>query len=54
VIAATTLVALAVLGGLGASAGGAGIVRGALRVMVWGALAMVATAAVGMVFGVMA
>jgi VIT1/CCC1 family predicted Fe2+/Mn2+ transporter len=54
VIAATTLVALAVLGGLGASAGGAGIVRGALRVMVWGALAMVATAAVGTVFGVMA
>jgi VIT1/CCC1 family predicted Fe2+/Mn2+ transporter len=54
VIAATTLVALAVLGGLGASAGGAGIVRGALRVMVWGALAMVATVAVGMVFGVMA
>ncbi len=54
VIAAATLVALAVLGGLGASAGGAGVVRGALRVMVWGALAMAATAAVGMVFGVMA
>jgi len=54
VIAATTLVALAVLGGLGASAGGAGIVKGALRVMFWGALAMAATAAVGMAFGVMA
>ena len=54
VIAATTLVALAVLGGLGASAGGAGIVKGAVRVMFWGALAMAATAAVGMAFGVMA
>jgi len=54
VIAATTLVALAVLGGLGASAGGAGIVKGAMRVMFWGALAMAATAAVGMAFGVMA
>jgi VIT1/CCC1 family predicted Fe2+/Mn2+ transporter len=54
VIAATTLVALAVLGGLGASAGGAGIVKGAVRVMFWGALAMAATAAVGLAFGVMA
>jgi len=54
VIAATTLVALAVLGGLGASAGGAGVVKGAVRVMFWGALAMAATAAVGMAFGVMA
>jgi VIT1/CCC1 family predicted Fe2+/Mn2+ transporter len=54
VIASTTLVALAVLGGLGASAGGAGIVKGAVRVMFWGALAMAATAAVGMAFGVMA
>jgi VIT1/CCC1 family predicted Fe2+/Mn2+ transporter len=51
-VAASTLLALAVLGGLGASAGGAGIVRGALRVMFWGALAMAATAAVGALFGV--
>ena len=51
VIAATTLVALAVLG---ASTGGTGIVKGAVRVMFWGALAMGATAAVGMAFGVMA
>ena len=54
VVAATTLFALAVLGGLGASAGGAGIARGAVRVTFWGALAMAATAAVGMVFGVSA
>lgn len=51
-VARVTLVALAVLGSLGASAGGAGIVRGAVRVTFWGALAMAATAAVGMMFGV--
>ena len=52
IVALTTLVGLAVLGGLGASAGGAGITKGAVRVTFWGALAMVATAAVGMLFGV--
>lgn len=51
-VAGATLLALAVLGGLGASAGGAGIPRGALRVTFWGALAMGATAAVGALFGV--
>ena len=51
-VAASTLGGLALLGGLGASAGGAGIVRGAARVTVWGALAMAATAAVGTIFGV--
>ncbi|WP_278924560.1 VIT1/CCC1 transporter family protein [Pseudophaeobacter profundi] len=54
VVAVTTLVALAVLGGLGASAGGAGIIKGAVRVTFWGALAMAATAIVGTVFGVAA
>lgn len=54
VVALTTLVALAVLGGLGASAGGAGIIKGATRVTFWGALAMAATAVVGMIFGVAA
>ncbi|ADH88483.1 protein of unknown function DUF125 transmembrane [Ancylobacter novellus DSM 506] len=53
-VAASTLVALAILGGLGATAGGAGVVRGALRVTFWGALAMGVTAAVGMIFGVQA
>lgn len=51
-VAVATLFALAVLGSLGASAGGAGIARGALRVTFWGALAMGATAAVGALFGV--
>ena len=51
-VAASTLLALAVLGASGASAGGAGLVRGSVRVTFWGALAMAATAAVGMVFGV--
>lgn len=54
IVAGTALVALALLGGLGASAGGAGVVRGALRVAFWGALAMAATAGVGMIFGVAA
>lgn len=52
VVSATTLLALAGLGGLGASAGGAGILKGAARVTFWGALAMAATAGVGMIFGV--
>ncbi|MDO8882584.1 MAG: VIT family protein [Pseudotabrizicola sp.] len=51
-VAGATLLALALLGGLGASAGGAGLARGALRVTFWGALAMGATAAVGALFGV--
>jgi VIT1/CCC1 family predicted Fe2+/Mn2+ transporter len=53
-VAVSTILGLAVLGGLGASAGGAGVVRGAARVTFWGALAMAATAAVGAVFGVTA
>ncbi|MEZ5676503.1 MAG: VIT1/CCC1 transporter family protein [Thalassovita sp.] len=51
-VAASSIIGLAVLGGLGASAGGAGVVRGAARVTFWGALAMGATAAVGALFGV--
>ncbi len=54
VVAASTLLGLAVLGGSGASAGGPGVVRGAARVTLWGALAMAATAAVGAAFGVAA
>jgi VIT1/CCC1 family predicted Fe2+/Mn2+ transporter len=50
-VAASTLIGLAVLGGLGASAGGAGVVRGAARVTFWGALAMGATAGIGALFG---
>ena len=52
IVAVSTIVGLAVLGGLGASAGGAGRLRGAARVTLWGALAMAATAVVGKIFGV--
>ncbi len=52
-LAGATLVALAGLGAVGATAGGAGWLRGAARVSFWGALAMAATAAVGAVFGVL-
>jgi VIT1/CCC1 family predicted Fe2+/Mn2+ transporter len=49
---ATTLVALAVSGGLAAWTGGASVPRGALRVVFWGALAMLAAALVGRLFDV--
>ncbi len=51
-VALSSLVFLALLGGLAASAGGASITVGASRVTFWGALAMVLTAAVGRLFGV--
>lgn len=51
VVAGTSLVFLALLGGLGARAGGAPIARAAWRVTFWGALAMALTAAVGAFFG---
>ncbi|WP_210185452.1 VIT1/CCC1 transporter family protein [Devosia enhydra] len=54
IVAGSTLVGLAVLGSLGASAGGAGLVRGAIRVTFWGAIAMAATASIGAIFGVAA
>lgn len=46
-----TLLLLAVLGAIGAAAGGASVWRGALRVTFWGALAMGVTASVGALFG---
>jgi VIT1/CCC1 family predicted Fe2+/Mn2+ transporter len=54
VVAASSLVFLALLGGLAARTGGAPVIVGAVRVMFWGALAMVLTAAVGRIFGVVA
>ena len=48
------LVFLALLGGLAARAGGAGVAVGALRVTFWGALAMALTAIVGWLFGTVA
>ena len=50
-IAGTSLVFLALLGGLAAHAGGAAVMVGALRVTFWGALAMGLTAGVGSLFG---
>lgn len=49
---AVCLFSLAVLGALGAWTGGADIRKGTLRVLFWGASAMVATAVVGALFGV--
>ena len=50
-ITSTTLIALIGLGGLAAYAGGAPILKGAVRVAFWGALAMALTAGVGHLFG---
>jgi vacuolar iron transporter family protein len=50
-VSGTSLVFLALLGGLAARAGGAGVWTGAIRVTFWGALAMAVTAAVGWIFG---
>jgi VIT1/CCC1 family predicted Fe2+/Mn2+ transporter len=50
-VTATSLAFLAVLGWLAASAGGARPAVGALRVAVWGALAMALTYGVGTLFG---
>ncbi len=51
VVAASSLVFLALLGGIAARVGGASLLAGAWRVTFWGALAMGATAAVGSFFG---
>ena len=50
-IVAVSLVLLLVLGGLAARLGGAPILRGALRVAFWGAVAMACTAVVGRLLG---
>ncbi len=50
-VAGASLVFLALLGMLAARAGGAGLLTGAWRVTFWGALAMAATAAAGLLFG---
>jgi len=51
VIVAVTLVALAGLGDVGARLGGAPRVPATVRVVVWGAIAMAATAAIGALVG---
>ena len=54
VVAGTSLVFLAILGGLAARVGGASVRVGAMRVTFWGALAMGLTAGVGALFGTVA
>ncbi len=53
-VSATSLFFLALLGGLAAHVGGAGVTVGAIRVTFWGALAMAITAGVGALFGTVA
>jgi vacuolar iron transporter family protein len=50
-VAASSLVFLALLGALGAIAGGAPVLRATLRVAFWGALAMGLTAGIGRIVG---
>ena len=50
-VSATSLLFLALLGGVAARAGGAPLITGALRVTFWGALAMAATFGIGRLFG---
>jgi VIT1/CCC1 family predicted Fe2+/Mn2+ transporter len=50
-VSAASLLFLALLGAIGARAGGADIVRATIRVTFWGALAMALTAGIGAVFG---
>ena len=51
VVGAGSLLFLAVLGMVGAKAGGAGILKPTIRVMFWGALAMALTTGIGAVIG---
>ena len=50
-VAGSALLSLAALGALAARAGGAPILPGATRVLLWGALAMAVTAGAGLLFG---
>lgn len=51
VVSVTAILFLAILGAVGARAGGAGIGKAVARVTFWGALALAATAGVGALFG---
>jgi vacuolar iron transporter family protein len=54
VVGGASLIVLTALGALAARAGGASILRGSLRVLFWGTLAMALTAGVGKLFGAVA
>jgi VIT1/CCC1 family predicted Fe2+/Mn2+ transporter len=51
IVSAASLVFLALLGSIGARAGGANVLRATARVTFWGALAMALTAGIGKLFG---
>jgi len=51
VVSVVSLLSLALLGAISARAGGSDILKAALRVTIWGALAMAATAGIGALFG---
>jgi vacuolar iron transporter family protein len=51
IVSITSLLFLALLGAVGASAGGANVTRATLRVTFWGALAMALTAGIGALVG---
>ncbi|HET7923496.1 MAG TPA: VIT family protein [Rhodanobacteraceae bacterium] len=53
IVSPASLVFLAVLGAVAARTGGASMLKGALRITFWGALAMGITAGVGALFGTM-
>ncbi len=53
-VSAASLLFLALLGAIGARAGGANVAKATLRVTFWGALAMALTAGIGTLFGVAA
>jgi VIT1/CCC1 family predicted Fe2+/Mn2+ transporter len=52
VVLAISVLTLAILGALGAKAGGAPLLRATVRVVGWGVFAMAVTAAIGSLFGV--
>lgn len=52
VVVVATLIALAILGAMGAWAGGAKMLRPTIRVVFWGAAAMAVTAVIGRIFGI--
>lgn len=53
IVSTASLVSLAILGGVAAKVGGANVYVGIIRVTFWGILAMLATALIGNLFGVM-
>lgn len=53
-VAGSSLIFLALMGGIAARVGGAKVMVGAIRVTFWGALAMALTAIIGAIFGTVA